>query len=78
MVGTQQAGAAADLAGIHGNDGGQLQLLLRHTHSLGLVPQLALAHLPALLVLDGAEHPERSVLPCSVRHNPVQSLMTIA
>ena len=52
------------LAGIHGNDAWQLEVLLSDPHALSFAGKLALAHLPALLVLDGTEHPESPVLPC--------------
>lgn len=55
---------AADLAGIHGNDMGQLEVLLSQAHALGPVGNVTLAHLPALLILDHAEHSERPVLSC--------------
>ncbi len=53
------------LTGVHANDPGQLEILLGEAHALGLMGDVALAHLPALLVLDHTEHSKCPVLPCS-------------
>ena len=52
------------LASVHADDARQLEVLLSQAHALGPVSNMALAHLPALLVLNHAEHPECPVLPC--------------
>lgn len=54
-----------NLAGVHGNDTRKLEVFLGDTHALGFAGKLALAQLAALLILNGAEHPERPVLPCT-------------
>lgn len=57
--------AVSHLAGLHANDTRELEVLLCQAHALGPVGNVTLAHLPALLVLYHAEHPERPVLPCN-------------
>jgi len=59
------SGVVFYLTGVHANDPGQLEILLGQAHALGLMGDVALAHLPALLVLDHTEHSECPVLPCS-------------
>lgn len=58
-------GSASYLAGVHANDTRELEVLLWQAHALGPVGNVPLAHLPALLVLYHAEHPEGPVLPCN-------------
>jgi hypothetical protein len=53
------------LTGVHANNPGKLEILLGQAHALGLMGNVALAHFPALLVLDHTEHSESPVLPCS-------------
>ena len=53
------------LTGVHADDPGQLEILLGQAHALGLMGNVTLAHLPALLVLDDTEHSEGPVLPCT-------------
>ena len=59
------SGVVFDLTGVHADDPGQLEILLGEAHALGLVGNVALAHLSTLLVLDHTEHSECPVLPCS-------------
>ena len=53
------------LTGIHASDTGQLEVLLGQAHAFGPVGDVALAHFPALLILDYAEHPKGPVLACT-------------
>ena len=62
------------LTGVHADDAGQLEVLLGEAHALGLMGDVALAHLPALLVLDHTEHSECPVLPCSHPHARLRTL----
>jgi len=59
------SGVVFYLTGVHANDPGQLEILLGQAHAPGLMGDVALAHLPTLLVLDHTEHSECPVLPCS-------------
>lgn len=57
--------AVTHLAGVHADDTRELEVLLWQAHALGPVGNMTLTHLPALLVLYHAEHPECPVLPCN-------------
>ena len=52
------------LTGVQTNDPRQLQLLLRDFEALRPARGVPLRQLPALLVLDGGEQAQGTVLPC--------------
>ncbi len=54
------------LAGGHAGDAGQLEVLLPHVQPLGALCRVPLRQLPALLVLDDREQPERPVVACTM------------